>query len=328
MKKTIEIHRLTKTYQETSILKDVNMKIEHGEIVTVVGPSGTGKTTLLRTIAGLEEASSGEIWIDQENMTSQSPQKRPIVMMFQEPLLFSHMTVFENVEYGLKVMKVKHRKEIVDEMLNRVDMKEYHSAYPHELSGGQQQRIALARALVTKPRLLLLDEPFASLDPELRSRLRTWVRELLKDQQTSAIFVTHDMEEAMYMGDKVAIIANGRIQQMDTPYNVYHYPENEVAAAFFSEGVMIDKNTFAHVANLRMAAVKADNFNLSISAKVKHAVHKHGLTFYTLAFDEHNERITIHSEIQADLEDDVFLEVIDAERLFHFNDSFLKDETG
>jgi iron(III) transport system ATP-binding protein/sulfate transport system ATP-binding protein/putative spermidine/putrescine transport system ATP-binding protein len=328
MKKTIEINNLSKMYQETTIFKAINLKIEHGEILTVVGPSGTGKTTLLRTIAGLEAATAGEILVDQENITSLSPQKRPIVMMFQEPLLFSHMTVFENVEYGLKVIKAKNRKEIVDEMLNLVDMKKYHSAYPHELSGGQQQRIALARALVTKPRLLLLDEPFASLDPELRNRLRSWVRELLKNQQTSAIFVTHDMEEAMYMGDKVAIVANGRVQQIDTPYNVYNNPKNVVAASFFSEGVMIDENTFAHVNNLRMARVKADNANFSYPAKIKHALHKHGLTFYTLALDEHDEKITIHSELTANLEDEVFLEVITAERLIHFSDSLVKDETG
>ncbi|MGG4492270.1 ABC transporter ATP-binding protein [Metabacillus idriensis] len=328
MNDMIEIKGLTKRFKDSSIFQDVNLSIRQGEIVSLVGPSGTGKTTLLRCIAGLETADAGGIWIDGIDMSEVRAQKRPVVMMFQQPLLFSHMTVFENVEYGLKVMKEKKRKERVAEMLNRVDMIQFQSAYPNELSGGQQQRIALARALITRPKLLLLDEPFASLDPALRSRLRTWVRNLLKEQHTSALFVTHDMEEAMYMGDMTAIIANGSIQQMGTPEQLYLHPKNPEAAAFFSEGLMIDDTSFAHVKNLRMVRNESEYKPISFQAEVKHIVQKHGMTFYTLFLDRNGELLTLHSDLKADIGDSVFVEIIDPDMLCYFDLDMLKEETG
>ncbi|MDR0137026.1 ABC transporter ATP-binding protein [Metabacillus idriensis] len=328
MNDMIEIKGLTKRFKESSIFQDVNLSIRQGEIVSLVGPSGTGKTTLLRCIAGLEAADAGGVWIEGKDMSAVRAQKRPVVMMFQQPLLFSHMTVFENVEYGLKVMKEKKRKERVAEMLNRVDMIEFQSAYPHELSGGQQQRVALARALIISPKLVLLDEPFASLDPALRSRLRTWVRNLLKEQDTSALFVTHDMEEAMYMGDMTAIIANGSIQQMGTPEQLYLQPENQEAAAFFSEGLIIDETSFAHVKNLRMVRNESDHSPISFQAEVNHIVQKHGMTFYTLFLNRNGELLTLHSDLKADIGDSVFIEVIDPDMLCYFDEDMLKEETG
>lgn len=324
----IELCSLTKMYKQKPVFKRLDLVIPKGEIVSLVGPSGTGKTTLLRCIAGLETLDEGEIKINGENVTWSKPQKRPVVMMFQQPLLFSHMTVFENVEYGLKAAKKKNRREQVAAMLEKVDMSAYSDAYPNELSGGQQQRISLARALIVKPQLILLDEPFSSLDPELRKKMRMWVRKLLKEEGMSALFVTHDMEEAMYMGDRAAVLADGRVHQADVPETLYLHPKTEAAASIFSEGMMTGSGSFVHVSNLRLAVDKNEQYPYRYAAEIEHIFMRHGATFYTLKLKDANDRITIHSDLSAGIQDSVYVEVIHPELIQSFDHSEKEEDAG
>jgi ABC-type Fe3+/spermidine/putrescine transport system ATPase subunit len=212
---TIRCEQCQKAFNDQIVFDQVRLEMKQGEILSLVGPSGTGKSTLLRCIAGLEQLTLGQIYIEGIDVTNLQANKRPVVMMFQQTLLFPHMTVLENVTYGLKMRKVKkkRRNEEGMELLEKVEMAKYANYYPYECSGGQQQRIALARALITKPKLLLLDEPFSSLDTDLRSSIRDWVRRLLKEEEITAIFVTHDKEESMIMGDLVAVMERKRFNK-------------------------------------------------------------------------------------------------------------------
>jgi ABC-type Fe3+/spermidine/putrescine transport system ATPase subunit len=219
-----------------------------------VGPSGCGKTTLLRCIAGLEFPSNGAIILSGQIITKQRAEKRPIVMMFQQPLLFPHLTVIENIIYGLKGHRIKKREQLAmgHSFLEKIELTEYAERYPYELSGGQKQRVALARALILKPRLLLLDEPFSSLDPALRGTIRSWVRGILKEQGMTAIFVTHDKEEAMIMGDQLAVMKDGSIQQIGKPLDVYLKPKNKQVAEFFCDGLTVDEHWFIPTQSLAL----------------------------------------------------------------------------
>ncbi|WP_035166375.1 ABC transporter ATP-binding protein [Caloramator sp. ALD01] len=196
-------YKNAKDYQ----IKNFNLEIERGEIVALLGPSGSGKSTILRLISGLEIPNMGEIIVDNRTLFNKDifiePEKRGIGMVFQDYALFPHMTVEKNVLFGVGNVDKNERKRILDEVLELVDMKEYKKRYPHELSGGQQQRIAIARALAPKPSLLLLDEPFSNLDAALRKRIRNEIKEILKKSNTTSIFVTHDIEDAKDVADRI-----------------------------------------------------------------------------------------------------------------------------
>ncbi|MFZ3589892.1 ABC transporter ATP-binding protein [Bacillus sp. DJP31] len=290
---TIQLHSLKKEYKKNVIFKDVNLLIHPGEIISIVGPSGTGKSTLLKCIAGLESVSSGKVIINDKDFTNLPANKRPIVMMFQQALLFPHMTIRENIEYGLLFtnMKIDERMHKVNEYIKKVDLHSYSEHYPHELSGGQKQRASLARALILEPELLLLDEPFSSLDKQLRQQLREWVKTLLMEQGVTTLFVTHDTEEAMIMGDKVAVFAEGGIQQIGVPHDVYHYPKNESVAKYFSEGLLIDSNHFVPIRKL-MANSEGD-FHLSFEGIVTNTFYKYGKQYVTVFLQDLNTSITL-----------------------------------
>ena len=228
---SIVIENVSKQFGNFQALKNISLNIESGELIALLGPSGSGKTTLLRVLAGLEGLDQGAILFDGQNITSVGPKERGIGFVFQHYALFRHMSVFENVAYGLKVRPRKTRpskQEItkkVNELLSLVKLENLADRYPSQLSGGQRQRVALARALAVEPKVLLLDEPFGALDAKVRKELRRWLRKLHNEFNVTSIFVTHDQEEALDVASRVVVMNNGQIEQIGTPEEVYENPQ-------------------------------------------------------------------------------------------------------
>jgi iron(III) transport system ATP-binding protein len=246
----LHIVGLSHAYGDKQVLNNVALMIPAGELVCLLGPSGCGKSTLLRLAAGLEEVQQGNIVINDVTVASSklhvSPEQRHIGLMFQDYALFPHLSILENVTYGLSRMPVNTGRTWAMDLLDQVDMTSYADSYPHTLSGGQQQRVALARALAPKPKLLLLDEPFSGLDANMRQTIREETLRVLKRSGVATLMVTHDPEEAMFMADRIKIIgANGRILQAGRPHDIYYHPNHEFVAKMFGrmnkfEGVVLD----------------------------------------------------------------------------------------
>jgi len=217
------------------------LEVKEGEFFTLLGPSGCGKTTTLRIIAGFEKA-KGRVYFDDEDVTDKPPYERNIGIVFQDYALFPHMTVFENVAFGLRMRKVPEGeiKKMVKEVLSLVGLEGFENRYPEQLSGGQQQRVALARALVIKPRLLLLDEPLSNLDAKIRERLRGIVKRIQRELGITTIYVTHDQEEAMAISDRIAIMKDGKIVQIGEPLELYYHPRDESVATFLGIGNLLE----------------------------------------------------------------------------------------
>jgi sulfate/thiosulfate transport system ATP-binding protein len=226
----IKIENLSKKFKSFQALDSVNLEVGHGELLALLGPSGCGKTTLLRIIAGLEFPDYGSINFDGSDVQTLDAKQRNVGFVFQHYALFKHMTIFDNVAFGLNVRKRKLRptkeeiRERVMKLLGLVQLANLEDRYPHQLSGGQRQRVALARALAVEPRVLLLDEPFGALDAQVRKELRRWLRKLHDDIHITSIFVTHDQEEALEVADRVVILNKGHIEQIGTPDEVYRNP--------------------------------------------------------------------------------------------------------
>jgi len=237
----LNLRDLSCGYHEHRVVQDLNLHLNAGDIGCLLGPSGCGKTTTLRAIAGFEPVVEGEIQLEEQTLSragfTLAPEKRRIGMVFQDYALFPHLSVAENVAFGVR--KHPDCERITGELLDLVKLGHLGKRHPHELSGGQQQRVALARALAPEPRLLLLDEPFSNLDGELRRRLSQEVRDILKARGTSAILVTHDQEEAFAVSDHVGVFNQGRLEQWDTPYNLYHEPLTPFVASFIGQGYFI-----------------------------------------------------------------------------------------
>jgi len=234
----IEIRQITKTFHQFTALKEVSLTIPDGQLVALLGPSGCGKTTLLRIVAGLEVANSGSILFHGEDATFQQVRERRVGFVFQHYALFRHLTVFENIAFGLRVRPRPQRpsKEIikskVNELLKLIQMQELADRYPRQLSGGQRQRVALARALAVEPKVLLLDEPFGALDTKVRKELRRWLRRLHETMHITSLFVTHDQEEAMEVADLVVVMNEGRVEQVGTPDDIYENPASPFVYQF------------------------------------------------------------------------------------------------
>ena len=231
---SIQARNISKRFGDFQALDDVSVDVEGGSLTALLGPSGSGKSTLLRIIAGLEWPDSGEILLAGEEATTVAPQQRGVGFVFQHYAAFKHMTVRDNIAFGLKVRK-RPRGEIrarVAELLALVQLEGFGDRYPAQLSGGQRQRMALARALAPEPRVLLLDEPFGALDARVRGELRRWLRRLHDETHTTTVFVTHDQEEAMEVADNVVVMNRGRIEQAATPEELYDAPANEFVMSF------------------------------------------------------------------------------------------------
>lgn len=238
MKKTLlSLSKLSKQFSGKKVLDGLDLEIYDGEFITLLGPSGCGKTTLLRLMAGFEHPDGGAITLSGEDLTWSSPENRPLNTVFQHYALFPHMSVFDNVAYGLKMEKrPKHEiRQRVNEALAMVQLQDFASHKPHQLSGGQQQRVAIARAVVKRPRLLLLDEPLSALDYKLRRTMQIELKRLQRELGITFVFVTHDQEEALSMSDRVVVLKDGQVQQLGTPREVYERPANLFTARFVGE---------------------------------------------------------------------------------------------
>ena len=243
----LSLRAIAKHFGKNIVLRDISLEIAEGEFLTILGESGSGKTTLLRILAGFEQATSGEVWMAGERLDQQPPYLRPVNTVFQSYALFPHMTVEENVAYGLRIAK-RPAAEVqtrVSEALAKVKMSPYAKSKPSKISGGQQQRVALARSLVTRPRVLLLDEPLSALDANLRRQMQVELKALQREVGITFIFVTHDQEEAMVMSDRIALLRSGELEQVASPREIYSRPATAYAAQFIGH------------TNLLKAAVRA-----------------------------------------------------------------------
>jgi sulfate transport system ATP-binding protein len=239
---SISVRNVRKTFGDFVALERVSAEIERGSLTALLGPSGSGKSTLLRVIAGLESPDSGSVFIGGQNVTGQPPQRREVGFVFQHYAAFKHMTVFDNVAFGLTVRR-RPRKEIrerVGRLIELVQLEGLAGRYPSQLSGGQRQRMGLARALAVEPEVLLLDEPFGALDARVRTELRAWLRRLHDETQTTTVIVTHDQEEAMEVADEVVVMNRGRIEQVAGPRELYEHPANEFVMTFVGHANRIE----------------------------------------------------------------------------------------
>ena len=231
---TLKINNLEKRFKQTEVLKGINLNVEEGDFLVLLGPSGCGKSTLLNTIAGLEESSLGEILIDNNIVNDMDPSERDIAFVFQSYALYPAMSVKENIIFGLKQRKIS--KEKIDQSLSKIaellKITELLDRKPAQLSGGQRQRVAMGRALVREPKIFLFDEPLSNLDAKLRIEMRREIKKLHKNLKTTMVYVTHDQTEAMSLGTKIAIMNNGKIEQFDTPKNIYNKPSSVFVADF------------------------------------------------------------------------------------------------
>lgn len=238
---SIEINHVTKYFDRTEVLHDVNLTVNSGEMMALLGPSGSGKTTLLRIIAGLEYQTEGKICFAGQDVSRLHARERKVGFVFQHYALFRHMTVFENIAFGLSVLPRRERpnKAAIDkkvtQLLEMIQLPHLAQRYPAQLSGGQKQRVALARALAVEPQILLLDEPFGALDAKVRTELRSWLRELHSELKFTSVFVTHDQQEAMEVADRIVIMGNGKIEQVGTPQQVWHTPESRFVLEFLGD---------------------------------------------------------------------------------------------
>jgi len=244
---SVRLEHVTRTFGDTIAVDDVSFEVQPGEFLTMLGPSGCGKTTLLRIIAGFIDPSGGDIYINDERITAVPAHKRQTGMVFQNYALFPHMTIFDNLAYGLRLRKLS-RTDIasrVDEALALIRLEGYGDRYPRQLSGGQQQRVALARAIIINPDVLLLDEPLSNLDYKLRLAMRNEIRRIQRDTGITTVFVTHDQAEALTMSDRIVILSHGRIMQIGRPTDVYENPSNKFVADFIGEANFFDGTVVA-----------------------------------------------------------------------------------
>jgi iron(III) transport system ATP-binding protein len=245
----LEVKNINCRYQNESVVHGLSLHVNKDSLVCLLGPSGCGKTTVLRAIAGFEPVYQGEIRMGGRLISrpgfSEAPEKRRLGMVFQDYALFPHMDVYHNIVFGIRHQPGEEKRRSCQRMLELVGMEGFEYRYPHELSGGQQQRIALARALAAKPELILMDEPFSSLDPDIRENLSMEVRHILKHEGIAGILVTHHQDEAFAMGDQVGVMKKGRIHQWDTPFNLYHEPVDHFVADFIGQGVFLQGTMLA-----------------------------------------------------------------------------------
>ena len=259
----LQLKNLYKKYQNNTVVNNFNIDVEKGELISILGPSGCGKTTTLRMIAGFIAPTSGEIFLSEEKITDYPPEIRPVSTVFQNYALFPHLTVYENIEYGLryplkvgKKLDKKEKKERTQKIINLVNLKGLENRRIDQLSGGQQQRVALARSLVLEPKVLLLDEPLSNIDTKLRETVRNEIRKIQKELGITMIFVTHDQEEAMSISDRIIVMNEGNIEQIGTPREIYTFPETVFVAEFIGKTNIMEINKKSFI-------IRPENVNIS-----------------------------------------------------------------
>jgi|TARA_B100000959_G_scaffold68099_1_gene72131 ABC-type sugar transport system ATPase subunit len=269
----IKLESIHKTFDEVSVIKGVDIEINDGEFVVFVGPSGSGKTTLLRMIAGLEDISSGLLKIDGEEMNDVPPAKRELAMVFQSYALYPHMTVYQNLAFGLKLAKVNQVeiKDRVQKVAEILQIEKYLERLPKKLSGGQRQRVAIGRAIIREPKVFLFDEPLSNLDAALRSNMRVELAELHDKLGATIIYVTHDQIEAMTLADKIVVLNNGIVEQIDTPTELYNKPQTEFVAGFIGSPKMnFLRGSIVTEKEADVYGIRPEHINLSSSeGKIK-----------------------------------------------------------
>jgi len=269
----VKLENYSKSYGKKEIIKNLNLDIYEGEFLTFLGSSGCGKTTILRSISGIDEVTSGRIYIDDEDITNLSPAKRHVNTLFQNYALFPHMTVEQNIGFGLKVKGVKKSfiKTRVNEMLDLVQLVGYENRKPAELSGGEQQRVSIARGLINNPKVLLLEEPLSALDLKLRKQMQVELKLLQKKTGITFIYVTHNQEEALTMSDRIVLLHNGEIEQLDTPRNIYRHPKTKYVADFIGDsnifdGIVVDfkdNNAILEINNQNRIMISNQNYQIN-----------------------------------------------------------------
>ncbi|MDL5048666.1 sulfate ABC transporter ATP-binding protein [Oscillatoria amoena NRMC-F 0135] len=331
---SVEVKNLTKKFGSYKALNQINLKIQAGKLIALLGPSGSGKTTLLRIIAGLDFADEGSIHFNDREVTALTPKERNVGLVFQHYALFRHMTVFDNIAFGLNVRPAATRpspdviKQRVNELLDLVQLGQFASRYPSQLSGGQKQRIALARTLAVEPRILLLDEPFGALDAKVRKDLRRWLREFHDRMKITTIFVTHDQEEALELADEVVVMNHAKIEQIGTPEDVYDHPANPFVYEFIGSvnlfhgringgAILIDgkeftlskkntpENVSAGVAYVRPQDIRIHTEKPSTDGALEAIVK--GTTFSGASTQVHLERIDNRDSVYASLTREEYL---------------------
>ncbi|MEA5015278.1 MAG: ABC transporter ATP-binding protein [Candidatus Limiplasma sp.] len=264
----IQFEHITKSFGNNRVLADVSLSVEKGKLITLLGPSGCGKSTLLRCLAGLESPDSGRIMLDNEDITHRQPAERKVSMVFQQYSLFPNLNVYDNIAFGLKIQKVprKELRGMVREMLAMVELQGREHAFPRQLSGGQQQRVALARSLVTQPKVLLLDEPLSAIDARLRKSLQRRIQQIQRELNITCVFVTHDQDEAIFMSDVIHLMNHGTIEQSAAPIELYTSPRTSFAASFIGNYNVLTAAAFAEMvggeAKAGDVAIRPETINL------------------------------------------------------------------
>jgi len=272
----LEFKDVSKSYNENIAVDTISFTVNKGEFFSLLGPSGCGKTTTLRLVAGLEEPTSGDIFIDGKNVNDLEPHLRPVNTVFQSYSLFPHLSVQENIVFGLKIRKFNQQEieERLEEVISIIDLKEYLKRKPHQLSGGQQQRVAIARALINKPDVLLMDEPLGALDLKLRERLQVEIKAIQESLKITTIYVTHDQNEALAMSDKIAVMNQGKILQLDDPESLYEKPSDPFVANFLGNSNVfkgkIENNVFnsEYMSNIKVDSELSGNAHLILRPEI------------------------------------------------------------
>jgi putative spermidine/putrescine transport system ATP-binding protein len=298
---SIELEGIRKTYGEVVAVNDLDLAIADGEFFTLLGPSGSGKTTTLRIIAGFERPDRGRILLGGGDITNQPPYARDVNTVFQDYALFPHMTVAENIGYGLKVRGVgrDQRRRQVDDVLAMVHLPGYGGRRPIQLSGGQRQRVALARSIVNRPKVLLLDEPLGALDLKLRQEMQVFLKSLQRELGMTFVYVTHDQEEALTMSDHVAVFSSGRVEQVGTPAEVYEHPATEFVAGFVGTSNVLERNG-------RRFTVRPEKIRLSDdgdgssgeTGQIRDVVYLGAVTRYVVDLDAGGELVALRQNLE------------------------------
>lgn len=338
----IELKNISKTFEDKKVLKDINLVVNQGEMVSLLGPSGCGKTTTLKIIAGLFPPDCGEMFFNKKSILDIPVEKRGAVIVFQDYLLFPHMTVEENIAFGLKMAKVKKvkRDAKVREMTQLVKLTGHEKKYPGELSGGQKQRVAIARALAIEPKVLLLDEPFSNLDTRLRESMRSFVCELQRKLGITTILVTHDKEEALMTSDKIAVMLGGEIKQFGSPSEIYENPNSRLVADFFGEKNYLKGQIKNGMFECKLGSFKTSFNNFSIAEamirpeeieiskeqndsgfgmKISTKQYAGDKVYYTLSYEDTELKCVTNSKNNFEINQKVWLN-IDFDRIVYFKD--------